>query len=148
MDHPIKSGDDGERERVFELQISPLPNPAFPLYTPRMFYTYMMANRPKGTIFIGHCDDLVARCADHKSGEVKGLITKHKPCDQLVWFEAHETRDGAYRRFVEMNGKTRSWTIKRIRQLNPKWADLSAGLTEASLSDPARVYPSDSALKA
>ena len=115
--------------------------------TPRiMFYTYILANRPKGTLYIGHTDELQARVAQHVAGEVKGLTAKHKACVQLMWFEIHETRASAFDRQERMKADNRSRNTKRLRLLNPKWADLSLDLNAASLNEPQRVFPSDTAL--
>lgn len=113
-----------------------------------MFYTYILANRPKGTLYIGHTDDLIARIAQHAAGEVKGLTPKHRACHQLMWFETHETRSSAYDRLEQMKEDNRSINTKRLRILNPKWNDLAPELAQMDLSDPARTFPSDTALDA
>lgn len=113
-----------------------------------MFYTYILANRPKGTLYIGHTDDLPARLAEHEAGEVESLISKHKPCQTLMWFETHPTRTSAYERQEQMKGWNRSSVIKRIRHLNSKWDDLGANLDAAALANSARAFPSDTDLPA
>lgn len=111
-----------------------------------MHYTFIMANRPKGTLYIGESDDLLTAITLHASGNLKGLAPKHKACTQLMWFESHDTRESAIARQAELLAANRSWVIKRLRILNPKWTDLAPDLTADDLSDPARVFPSDSAL--
>jgi len=111
-----------------------------------MHFTYMLANRPKGTLYIGHTDDLVARVAAHAAGEVKGLTPKHRACHQLMWFETHQSRKSAFDRQEQMKEDNRSRNTKRLRILNPKWTDLGPGLAGMNLTDPARAYPSDTAL--
>ncbi len=111
-----------------------------------MFYTYILANRPKGTLYIGHTDELRARLDQHIAEQVKGLTPKHRACKQLMWFESHDSREGAYQRLEQMKGENRSWVIKRLRLLNPKWVDLADDISDAQLADPARAFPSDGAI--
>lgn len=112
-----------------------------------MHYTFIMTNRPKGTLYIGETADLLTAVAAHAAGEVKGIAPKHKACTQLMWFETHETEAGALARKDELLAANRSWVIKRLRILNPKWADLAPGLNQDALTDPARAFPSDSTLE-
>lgn len=107
-----------------------------------MHYTFIMTNRPKGTLYIGESDDLLTAVTRHASGNLKGLAPKHKACTQLVWFEAHETRESALKRQEELLKANRSQVIKTLRVLNPKWADLAPELTAESLTDPARAFKS------
>ncbi|WP_017931720.1 GIY-YIG nuclease family protein [Robiginitomaculum antarcticum] len=111
-----------------------------------MFYTYILTNRPKGTLYFGHADDLPAIIAAHKAGKVDDLNPKHMACKMLVWFEAHPDLGSAFNRQTDMLTWNRSQVIKRIKLLNPKWADLSDTLTPDILADPARKFPSDNAL--
>ena len=111
-----------------------------------MFYTYILANRPKGTLYIGHTDDLRGRLAQHVAGEVKGLTPKHRACKQIMWFETHTTRSSSYERLEQIKGENRSWVIKRLRLLNPKWDDLKDDITDAELCVPERAFPSDTAI--
>lgn len=111
-----------------------------------MHYTFIMTNRPKGTLYIGETDDLLTAVAAHATGDMKGIAPKHKACTQLMWFETHETQAGAAARQEQMLAANRSWVIKRLRILNPKWTDLAGDLSAEDLSNTARIFPSDSAL--
>ena len=55
-----------------------------------MFYVYLLARRPHGTLYIGKTSDLARRIWEHKSKAVPGFTTKYN-VERLVWFEAHET---------------------------------------------------------
>lgn len=111
-----------------------------------MHYVFILTNRPKGTIYFGNDDDLRGIVSAHKAGKVAGLNYKHKACQQLVWFEAHPDMQSAAARQSDMLSWNRSDVIKRIRLMNNHWTDLTDTLSDATLSDPARVFPSDSAL--
>ncbi len=111
-----------------------------------MHYVFILTNRPKGTIYFGTDDDLRARVSAHKAGKVASLNYKHKACTHLVWFEAHPDMDSAAARQADMLSWNRSDVIKRIRLLNNKWADLADTLSEETLADTARIFPSDRAL--
>jgi putative endonuclease len=92
-----------------------------------MFYVYMLANKPYGTLYIGMTSDLVRRVWEHKNMGVPGF-TKRYGADQLVWFEAHASRDAALQR--ESSSKHGSGTGKSmIERENVHWNDLSSTLT-------------------
>jgi putative endonuclease len=59
-----------------------------------MFYVYMLASKPYGTLYTGATSDLARRVWEHKHKVVPGF-TKRYGVDQLVWFEAHQSRDAA-----------------------------------------------------
>lgn len=111
-----------------------------------MHYTFIMTNRPKGTLYIGETDDLLASVATFAAGQAKGIAPKHKACTQLMWFETHATKDGALARQAQILAANRSWVVKRLRILNPKWTDMAADLNADMLADPARAFPSDTSL--
>jgi len=55
-----------------------------------MFFVYMLASQPDGTLHVGVTSDLVQRIWEHKSKAVPGFTSKYG-VDRLVWFEAHQT---------------------------------------------------------
>ena len=87
------------------------------------FYTYIVASRRNGTIYIGMTDDIGHRVWQHKTKEFKGFTAKYG-CDKLVWYEVHVTRDAAYRRERRMKEWRRSWKLQLIEETNPTWTDL------------------------
>ena len=62
-----------------------------------MFYVYMLASKPYGTLYTGTTSDLVRRIWEHKNKVVPGF-TKRYGVDRLVWFEAHQSRNTALQR--------------------------------------------------
>jgi len=68
-------------------------------------------------------DDLSKRIWQHKTKELGGFTPKYD-CDQLVWYQACETREGAFLRERQMKEWRRSWKLKLIEEVNPTWSDL------------------------
>ncbi len=93
-----------------------------------MFYVYLLASQPQGTLYVGMTDDLVRRVWEHKTKAIPGFTTKYG-VDRLVWFEAHETRELAWRREKQIKEWRRGWKISLIEEQNPHWIDLYQSLS-------------------
>jgi putative endonuclease len=59
-----------------------------------MFFAYLLASKPHGTLYIGSTSDLVQRVWEHKAKAVPGFTAKYR-IDRLVWFERHESLEAA-----------------------------------------------------
>ena len=88
-----------------------------------MFYVYMLSSKPLGTLYIGMTADLTKRIWEHKVKAVPGFTTRYK-VDQLVWFEQHETIQGAIQREHNMKHWKREWKTGLVDAMNPEWDDL------------------------
>ena len=88
-----------------------------------MFFVYVLAGKPHGTLYIGSTSDLVRRVWDHKAKAVPGFTAKYG-VDRLVWFERHDTLEAAMIRERRIKGWKRNWKIQLIEQDNPQWIDL------------------------
>jgi putative endonuclease len=53
---------------------------------------------------------------------VPGFTAKYG-VDRLVWFEAHQTREAAWRRERQIKEWKRAWKIELIERDNPQWID-------------------------
>jgi putative endonuclease len=93
-----------------------------------IFYVYMLASKPYGTLYIGTTSDLVRRIWEHKNNVVPGF-TKRYGVRQLVWFEAHASRDPALQREKQIKEWKRNWKIDLIERENRHWWDLSLTFT-------------------
>ncbi len=93
-----------------------------------MFFVYILASQKNGTLYIGQTDDLGMRVLQHKQKISSGFSAKYN-CDNLVWFETHETRETAFTRERQMKKWNRAWKVRRIETDNPDWLDLYDGLT-------------------
>lgn len=96
---------------------------AHPILAPTMFYTYILASAPNGTLYTGHTDSLATRAFQHRE-EVRRCFTSRYGVKLLVWYERHDTRDSAKRRESQMKKWNRAWKIRMILELNPGWDDL------------------------
>jgi len=87
------------------------------------FYVYILASRRNGTLYVGMTDDLAKRVWMHKNGVLPGF-TKEHGVKILVWFEAHQTRESAFRRERHIKKWNRVWKLEMIEKENPTWRDL------------------------
>jgi putative endonuclease len=94
-----------------------------------MFFVYMLASKPYGTLYTGSTSDLVRRVWEHKARAVSGFTAKYG-VDRLVWFECHETLDAAMLRERRIKGWKREWKIELIEQDNPRWVDLYPAVSQ------------------
>jgi len=92
------------------------------------FYVYIVASQRNGTLYIGSTDDLAHRAWQHKTKELEGFTAKYG-VSLLVWYEAHPSRDSAFRRERQMKKWNRAWKIELIERFNPGWRDLYENLS-------------------
>ena len=92
-----------------------------------MFYVYLLASKPYGTLYAGVTSDLVKRVWEHKCKAVPGFAARYG-VDNLVWLEIHESAEAAIRREKQIKEWRRGWKISLIEADNPHWIDLSPGL--------------------
>ena len=93
-----------------------------------MFYVYLLASKPYGTIYVGMTSDLARRIEEHKIRAVPGF-TRRYGVDRLVWFEAHESAGSAMLRERQIKEWKRDWKINLIERDNPRWIDLYQSLS-------------------
>ena len=89
------------------------------------FDVYILASRRNGTLYIGSTDDLSKRTWEHREG-VRAGFTKKYGVHLLVWHQAFDTREGAFRRERQMKKWNRAWKLELIERSNPGWRDLYA----------------------
>ena len=97
-----------------------------------MFAAYILASGRNGTIYVGSTDDLAKRVWEHRE-KLRPGFTSQYGVTQLVWFESHETREGAFRHERRIKEWRRSWKIMLIEERNPDWQDLFDDLTGGGL---------------
>jgi putative endonuclease len=88
----------------------------------------MLASKPYGTLYIGTTSGLVRRIAEHKNKVVLGF-TRRYGASQLVWFEAHESREAALQREKQIKEWRRDWKINLIERRNRHSNDLCSTIT-------------------
>ncbi|MEO1241441.1 MAG: GIY-YIG nuclease family protein [Pseudomonadota bacterium] len=87
------------------------------------FFVYILASKRNGTVYTGSTDDLAKRVWEHKEKVREGFTSKHD-VDRLVWYEAHDTREGALLRERQIKKWNRDWKLRLINDMNPDWKDL------------------------
>jgi putative endonuclease len=88
-----------------------------------VFYVYILASQKNGTLYTGHTDDISQRIWAHKQG-LGFIFTRKYGVTHLVWYEAHDTREGAKTREYQIKAWKRAWKIELIETANPHWLDL------------------------
>jgi putative endonuclease len=88
-----------------------------------MFFVYLLASKPYGTLYIGLTTNLSRRVSEHKNKLVPGFTAKYG-VDRLVWFEIHDDREAALRREKQLKEWQRDWKINLIEANNRHWVDL------------------------
>jgi putative endonuclease len=95
----------------------------------RMFYVYLLASKPYGTLYVGVTSDLVKRVWEHKSKAVPGFTARYK-VNTLVWFEVHDLAETAIQREKQIKEWKRDWKISLIESDNPHWIDLFSDISQ------------------
>lgn len=84
---------------------------------------YIMANRYRGTMYVGVTSRLWTRVCEHKDEAFHGFTQKHG-LKHLVWYEHHHSMDDAIRREKLLKKWHRDWKFRIIEEMNPDWFDL------------------------
>ena len=90
-------------------------------------YTYILASKRRGALYVGMTDDLIDSVEAHKA-ERAGRFTREYRIRDLVYYETHVNEINA--RACEARWKTwhRSHKLALIEAHNPDWRDLYPGL--------------------
>ena len=82
-----------------------------------------MANRYRGTVYVGVTRALWSRVCDHKNETTPGC-TSASGVKTMVWYEHRQTMEAAIRREKQIKTWQRAWKIRLIEETNPDWRDL------------------------
>ncbi len=86
-------------------------------------WVYIMANRYRGTIYVGVTSDLAARVSQHREGKGSQFCAEHG-LTRLVWAEFTEPVDEAIAHEKRLKRWHREWKFELIGKANPDWRDL------------------------
>jgi putative endonuclease len=86
-------------------------------------WVYIMADRYRGTLYIGVTSDLAARVWAHREGRGSKFCSRYG-LKKLVYAEEAPTIVEAIAREKAMKKWNRAWKIALIEQANPEWDDL------------------------
>ena len=86
-------------------------------------WIYIMADRYRGTLYIGVTSDIAARVWAHREGSDSSFCKRYG-LTRLVHVEHAPTIVEAIAREKAMKKWSRAWKIKLIESANPEWSDL------------------------
>ena len=89
----------------------------------RRLCVYFLANRMRGTLYIGVTFDLIQRIWRHRNDQTDGFTHKygvHTP----VWYELHDSMESAIQREKTVKAWKCAWKLDSIETSNPDWHDL------------------------
>ena len=86
-------------------------------------WVYIMADRYRGTMYIGVTSDLAARVWAHRESCGSKFCAKYG-LKQLVYAEPAPTIEEAIAREKAMKKWRRAWKIELIERANPAWVDM------------------------
>ncbi len=89
----------------------------------RLPCVYILASRPRGTLYTGVSSDLAVRVWQHKTDKVEGF-TKKYVVHTLVWYETHSDMHSAISREKAIKAWKRVWKLQLIESSNQTWRDL------------------------
>ena len=87
------------------------------------YYVYILANKRRGTLYVGVTNNLIRRVFEHKNKLIEGF-TERYDVNLLVWYQASESVESAIAHEKKLKRWRREWKIEIIETLNPKWVDL------------------------
>ena len=96
------------------------------LFMQEKSYTYILFNKPHGTLYTGVTSNLIKRMQEHKS-LTSGFTAKYN-VTQLGYFEEHTSVVDAIEREKKIKGGSRKKKIALIESMNPQWKDLFSEL--------------------
>ncbi|MBB5699560.1 GIY-YIG nuclease family protein [Sphingomonas yantingensis] len=86
-------------------------------------WVYIMADRYRGTMYVGVTADVAARVAQHRAGEGSDFCRRYG-LDRLVWAERTETTLDAIAHEKRIKRWQRDWKFELIERDNREWRDL------------------------
>ncbi|EJU10333.1 GIY-YIG nuclease family protein [Novosphingobium resinovorum] len=87
-------------------------------------FSYIMANRPFGVLYVGVTNDIHVRMHQHYEGRGSRFCQRYG-IDRLVLVEPHGSIQEAIAREKQLKAWRREWKLELIEQVNPIWDDLS-----------------------
>lgn len=86
-------------------------------------YVYIISNKTRSVLYIGVTADLYNRITEHK--ELRGSVfAKKYNCTDIIYYEFHETIEGAIDREKVLKKWKRNYKDELIAKFNPKLRDL------------------------
>ena len=80
----------------------------------KLWYVYIMTNKPNGVLYIGVTNNIDERVKEHKLKAYPKSFTARYNCDKLVYFEEYENGLIAEKREKQFKKWKRNWKIELI----------------------------------
>jgi len=93
----------------------------------RSYWVYILASKPRGTLYVGVTNDLAKRTHQHKTN-AGAAFTKRYRVSRLVHAEEYADIRLAIEREKRLKRWRRAWKIELIEEHNPDWSDLYENL--------------------
>ena len=90
-------------------------------------WVYMMADRYRGTLYVGVTSDLALRISQHREGTGSDFCARYG-LKRLVWAERCDSITDAIAHEKRLKRWRRQWKFALIEKANPQWDDLFASL--------------------
>ena len=90
-----------------------------------LYYVYILASRPHGTLYIGVTNNLALRLQQHRMGRGSEFVRKYGVYRLVYVEESYETPMEAIAREKQLKKWKRDWKIQLIEKDNLEWRDLS-----------------------
>ena len=86
-------------------------------------WVYIMADRYRGTMYVGVTSDIAARVSQHREGHGSDFCRRYA-LHRLVWAEEGDAIEDCIAHEKRLKKWRRSWKIELVEQSNPDWRDL------------------------
>ncbi|MGE8940323.1 GIY-YIG nuclease family protein [Leptospira interrogans] len=93
----------------------------------RAYWVYILASKPRGTLYIGVTNGIIRRVQRHRQGTASAFTRRYK-VHNLVWFQEFASVREAIQREKTMKEWPRAWKVNVIERSNPHWIDLYSQL--------------------
>ena len=86
-------------------------------------WVYIMADRYRGTMYVGVTASLSERVSQHREGSGSDFCARYR-LTRLVWAEASATIEDCIAHEKRIKRWRRVWKFALIERANPEWRDL------------------------
>lgn len=90
----------------------------------RRFFVYILANRPRGVLYVGVTNDLSRRISEHRAKLVPAFTASYG-VTRLVHVETYDSIFEARSREHTLKRWRRHWKFELIEKDNQDWRDLA-----------------------
>ncbi|MCK0532051.1 MULTISPECIES: GIY-YIG nuclease family protein [Sphingomonadales] len=86
-------------------------------------WVYIMADRYRGTMYVGVTADIVSRVQQHRSGTGSDFCKRYG-LSRLVWAEWGEAMMSCIEQEKRIKRWRRTWKFDLVERANPDWRDM------------------------